>query len=180
MDSKIVNFYSGEAPDHRGRFLHHIQEWDDARLESVHDYIQWLFPLTERSGFNPAAPVLTPDVIKVFRSREDLQQNLRQSFIVMLRFYGLEIGGTDEVVRGRDFETKAENWLSASNHNHLRITRILKSLTLLGLEAEARAFFECLAQIYEEEERKPEPAITAETLAFWGEAVNEARVERSE
>jgi hypothetical protein len=101
---------------------------------------QWLFPLSETSAFNISAPVLTPDVIKAFRSQTDLQQNLRQSFLRMLGFYGLELKGS-EVVRGRGFEIKAANWLSASNHNHLRITRILKSLTLFGLEAEAKAFF---------------------------------------
>jgi hypothetical protein len=169
MDSKSLSFYSGEAPDSRGRFLHEIQQWNDNELEFVHDYIQWLFPVPERSAFNISAPVLTPDVIKAFRSRADLQQNLRQSFLRLLRFYGLELEGS-EVMQGRDFEIKAANWLSAGNHNHLRITRILRSLSVLGLETEARAFFECLAHIYGEEKRKPEPAISAETFSYWTES----------
>jgi hypothetical protein len=56
----ILGFYSGVEPDHRGRYLHEIQKWPDDQLESVHDYIQWLFPLPERSGFNVSAPVLNP------------------------------------------------------------------------------------------------------------------------
>jgi hypothetical protein len=170
MNSIVLSFYSNEVPDHRGRFLHHIQEWDDARLESVHDYIQWLFPLSETSGFNPDAPVLTPDVIRAFRSRKDMRENLRRSFLSMLRFYGLQLRDS-EVVRGNDFEKKTANWLRAGNHNHLRITRILKSLTLLGLEAEARVFFECLERIYKEERGKPDSAITAETFAYWNKAI---------
>jgi Opioid growth factor receptor (OGFr) conserved region len=88
----------------------------------------------------------------------------------MLRFYGLEPRGS-EVMRGTNFDVKAANWLSPSNHNHSRITRILKWLTLLGLEAEPKAFFNCLSHIYKEEEGKPEPAITAETFAYSTEAV---------
>jgi hypothetical protein len=180
MDSSILNFYLGEEPDHRGRFLHQIQQWSDASLESVHDYIQWLFPLRERSAFNIAAPVLSLEAVTAFRSRADLQQNLRKSFLRMLSFYGLQLNSpSNEVVRERDFEAKAAHWLTAGNHNHLRITRILKCLSLLGLEAEAHAFFRCLAHIYQEQQHKSEPTITEETFAYWSEAVNDARVGRS-
>jgi hypothetical protein len=50
--------------------------------------------------------------------------------------------------------------------------RILKSLHVLGLEAEARAFYECLAAIYEDEGKKLEPCITEETMGFWQQAVS--------
>lgn len=176
MDSNILSFYSGEAPDSQGRFLHQIQQWSDAKLESVHDYIQWLFPLPERSAFNTAAPVLTADVIKAFQSGKDLQENLRRSLLCMLRFYGLKLtSGPNKILRGRDFETKAANWLRTGNHNHLRIARILRSLMLLGLQAEAKAFFDCLSRIYEAEERKTEPSITEETFRYWNAAVMSAR-----
>ena len=73
-DARIVGFYSGTAPDHRGRYLHEIQRWSDDQLEKVHDYIQWLFPLPEPSGFNLAAPVLSRESIQDFRARPDLQE----------------------------------------------------------------------------------------------------------
>jgi hypothetical protein len=55
LNSPIIGFYSRTEPDHRGRYLHEIQHWPDEQLESIRDYIQWLFPLPERSGFNVAA-----------------------------------------------------------------------------------------------------------------------------
>jgi hypothetical protein len=58
-DTRIMDFYSGLSPDHRGRHLNEILEWSDDELERVHDYIQWLFPLTERSGFNSTLRSLT-------------------------------------------------------------------------------------------------------------------------
>jgi len=38
---------------------------------------------------------------------------------------------------------------------------------LLGLEAEAVAFFECLADIYRMESAKATPGISEETFTFW-------------
>ena len=174
--SRIIGFYNGPQPDHRGRYLHEIQRWPDDQLESVHDYIQWLFPLPERSGFNAAAPVLTRECIQEFRSRPDLQQNLLASFLRLANFYGftVRVGKHITVTRAPNFAAKATGWLSPGNHNHLRITRILRCLTVLGLEAEAKAFLECLAEIYEDEQNKPLPAISDETMLYWREAVGNA------
>ena len=43
---------------------------------------------------------------------------------------------------------KSANWLNVNNHKHLRITRIIGSLTLLGLTKEAREFFSALQRVY--------------------------------
>jgi hypothetical protein len=172
----IIAFYDGTEPDHRGRYLHEIQQWTDGQLEAVHDYIQWVFPLPERSGFNVAAPVLTRESIREFSARPDLQEKLRVSFLRMMNFYGFEArsGQQITVTRAPSFAAKATVWLSPGNHNHLRITRILRCLTVLGLEAEAKAFFDCLADIYEDEQIKPMPAISDETMLYWREAAGRA------
>jgi hypothetical protein len=176
MPSRIIGFYNGTQPDHRGRYLHEIQQWPDEQLESVHDYIQWLFPLPEPCGFNAAAPVLTRECIQEFRSRPDLQESLRVSFMRLMNFYGFEVrvGERISVNRAPNFAAKATGWLSPGNHNHLRITRILRCLTILGLETEAKAFLECLAEIYEDEQNKSLPAISDETMLYWREAVGGA------
>jgi hypothetical protein len=173
LNSRIIEFYSGTEPDHRGRYLHEIQLWADDQLESIHDYVQWLFPLTEPSGFNTAAPVLTHESIQEFRSRPELQQKLRSSFLRMMTFYALEVRSGEHitVIRAPNFAAEAAGWLTPSSHNHLRITRILRCLTVLGLEAEAKAFFGCLSEIYENEQNKPAPAISDETMFYWKEAV---------
>ena len=48
----LVAFYRDGARDDEGRTLAEILAWDDDRLEEIHDFIQWLFPLPERSGAN--------------------------------------------------------------------------------------------------------------------------------
>ncbi len=146
MASRLVEFYSGRAPDHAGRFVAQIQQWPDERLEAVHDFIQWLFPLAEPSPVNPLAPVLDRETIEAFAAQPELRQNLRLSFLRMLRFYGLEMqsGPPLRIQPAANFDERAANWLHPGNHNHLRITRILKSLALLGLKEESGAFLECL------------------------------------
>jgi Opioid growth factor receptor (OGFr) conserved region len=176
MPSRIIGFYNGTHPDHRGRYLNEIQEWPDDQLETVHDYIQWLFPLPEPSAFNVAAPILTRESIQEFLARPDLQQNIRVSFQRLMSFYGFEVrvGKHITVTRAPNFAAKATGWLSPGNHNHLRIARILRCLAVLGLEAEAAAFLECLAEIYEDEQNKPLPAISDETMLYWRDAVGDA------
>ena len=69
--SNLVAFYRENAPDSEGRTLSQLWAWDDERLEEVHDYIQWLFPLPEPSQFNPDAPLLTPQDIEAFKWDSD-------------------------------------------------------------------------------------------------------------
>lgn len=175
-NTSIIQFYRGTEPNHRGLYLREIQRWSDERLEAIHDYIQWLFPLPEPSAFNTNAPVLSGEVIQEFRASTDLQANLRVSFLRMMRFYGLEVhlGERITVVRSINLAVTAAGWLSPGNHNHLRITRILRCLTVLGLEPEAKAFLECLAEIYEDEQNKPIAAISDETMMYWRSAVSDA------
>lgn len=167
--SKVINFYTYAAPDHRGRYLLDILQWPDESLETTHDYIQWLFPLSERSGFNFHAPILDPQTIQQFRARLDLQQNLHRSFVRMLTFYGLQIDKSHPalVVRAPFFAERSANWLTPGNHNHLRITRILKSMRTLGLETLAASFLDCLVAIYTEESAKTYPSISEESFHFW-------------
>lgn len=168
----IVAFHEGSAGDHRGRMLSEIQSWDDERLEQVHDYIQWLFPLIDPSPVNPLAPVITPATREAFTGRPELRASLRTSFLRMLEFYGLE-WRDGEVCESPRFAGAAWNWLSPGNHNHLRITRILKCLTLLGLAGEARAFHCRLVAIDEEDQASGRRRITHATARFWREAVAE-------
>ncbi len=172
-DSRLLAFYSGTSCDDHGRSLDGILRWPDDELELTHDYIQWLFPLAERSSVNPDAPILDDAVISAFRARAELRERLRAAFLRMLAFYGFRLdnsSGTPAVVRAINFAERSRSWLTPANHNHLRITRILKSLRLLGLEPEAAAFFRALAEIYREESAAAHPAISAATFRFWQSA----------
>jgi hypothetical protein len=172
-ESTLVAFYRGDGRDHRGRSLSDIHGFDFYELEFNHDYIQWLFPLPEPSGANASAPLLSNDDIARFQSDESLRKRLLQSFELMLSFFGLELAhaggaGAISVRKTQHFDERHKVWLHHGNHNFLRISRILRSLTLLGCVSYASAFLECLEGIYAE---RPE-AIGNTTIGYWRRAVS--------
>jgi Opioid growth factor receptor (OGFr) conserved region len=177
-DDRLTRFFGGGADDD-GRTFAEILGWEDARLEMVHDYIQWIFPLPERSGANPRAPVLDASTIAAIRGNAEMEGRLRAAFLRMLAFYGFALEG-DRVVQGTQFESASRNWLHSGNHNHLRLTRMLRSLRVLGLEHEAGMLWETLRSLYERESAAGRQTITAETFAFWRQAATGPVTESSE
>lgn len=167
--SRLLRFYRGEGTDSESRRLVDTWAWDDDRWEEVHDFIQWLFPLAEPSRFNPDAPLLTDVDIAAFRSDELLRGNLRKSFGRLLTFLGLTVNEQGQVSTGPNFATRMPDVWSVPNHNWLRITRVLRCLSVLGLGSEAHALFERLDAIYSSR-RFP---ILDDTFRYWTEAVRE-------
>ncbi len=150
--------------------MSHVRQYAFDDLERHHDYIQWLFPLPEASGANAHAPLLTQEDISAFTSDEALQKALLGSFQLMLQFYGLDLserGPEITITRGAEFASRRRVWLTRGNHNFLRISRILRSLTLLGLGSYALAFLKSLEEIYGEEAT----SIGDTTIEYWRRAV---------
>jgi len=162
--SQLVDFYLGESTDSEQRWIEEIWNWSDDKWEYCHDYIQWLFPLKEPSNFNPDAPLLTAEDIQAFRKDALLRHNLLQSFRIFARFLGLDLTTDGRVEKAVWFEQCAVLW-KHQNHNWWRITRVLTSLGLLGLESTADAFFQCLKKLHEEE-----GYVSDHTFSFWREA----------
>ena len=119
----VVAFLEGEGPDGRGRSLFDVLAFDNAALERNHDFIQWLFPLPEPSSAVPDAPVLTADEIEAIRDSSMAQIALAAAADRMDAFYRM-----------------THDWLMPNDHNHLRITRIIRSLRLLTGDEAADAF----------------------------------------
>lgn len=92
------------------------------------------------------------------------------SFVLLLRFYGLRLREEKSSILiecDEFFQFRKKVWLTPGNHNHLRITRILKSLSLLALNAYAKSFFLCLEDIYNADKQK----ISKNTFSFWKKAI---------
>ena len=172
LTTMIVPFYLGEKPDLEGRTIQQIWTWDFEELECTHDYIQWLFPISEKSHFNSFAPIVDEQVIETFRENSLLQQNLLRSFSMMLNFYGLKADkdkqGKMIVERSPEYPIRKQEWVQLFDHNYLRITRILKCLMIFDFKEEAQAFYECLNQIYQENREQ----IGRETFQYWTDSVN--------
>ena len=164
----LLEFYNGTGSDNRGRRIEDVWRFSHDELEDIHDYIQWLFPLAERSDFNPDAPILDQSTIERFQTDENLRRSLERSLEIMLSFYGFRLDG-ERIVPSATFRQRAANWLTPGNHNYLRLTRILKSLSLLGLGERAAQLLDCLEGVHADNE----DVIGARTLAFWRGAVGQ-------
>ena len=123
MHGPIHDFLRGTGRDGRGRRLADVLAFDDARIEAVHDFVQWLFPLAEASRAVPGAPVLGAAEAAAIRGDPQAQAGLRAGLERMARFYA-----------------DTDGWLSGYDHNHLRITRIITATRDLLGPAEAAAF----------------------------------------
>lgn len=178
---RLIRFYEGIGTDHLGRTLADIHAFDHDALERHHDFIQWLFPLPEPSPVNPRAPRLTPEAIAAFHVRPELRRAMLASLDVMLDFYGLRLQrshdaltaqtamsrGEMTVVRAPHWARAARAWLTRENHNFRRLTRIMRSCSLLGLGDAARALRAALEEVYAEAPQ----AVGERTIGFWRRAV---------
>jgi hypothetical protein len=170
--TRLLAFYEGTGADHRGRRIGDILQFSLAELEEVHDYIQWLFPLNEPSAVMPKAPLVDAECIRAFTDDAKLTDTMRLSFETMLAFYGLKLDQTAAelvISKSADFVPRAENWLRLGDHNFLRLTRIMRSMSLLGQRPLALALLACLERIYDE---GGSAVISASTLGYWRRAVD--------
>jgi hypothetical protein len=150
----LLEFLGGEGPDGAGRTLDEVLAFGDPALERHHDFIQWLFPLPERSGANPDAPILTAADIAAIRTSPRLRGAVEKALDRMTQFYAA-----------------TDHWLTAHDHNHLRITRIIRSAGLLLGPEPAERFFN---QISGREARAGHP-VSPRNRRYWQDAIADAR-----
>ena len=135
-------------------------------LEKYHDYIQWLFPNSEKSRFNSdSRAFLRRGELEMLKTSQLAQDNMLKSFITMAKFYGGAVHFFESLIDeeedrsasgasvrreqvvvilpGIDIRGRLKN-LNAHTHNQSRITRILKYLGEMGSEHLKIAFIEFL------------------------------------
>jgi len=158
-NSPLIQFIRREGKDHRGRSLEDVLAMDDFWLEHTHDYIQWLFPLPEPSRANLMAPILTDDDRRVFGIDEYLKSQHRKALDRMLAFFGLvRRGSRIEALPGLNI--KDHIWLKTGGHNHLRITRIIRSLHLCQQPELAKALQSSFVKIGQSKGQVSEMSVT--------------------
>lgn len=131
MLSTLTLFYFHGCSDNLGRTLNDYRAFTHEEMESIHNYIQWMFPLNEQSKFSKSAPILTKDDIEYVLAKPNRVDILFESFSQYLLF----IFDTDnhERIFGSSFD-----------HNHLRISRVIKCLRLFKQSDSANKFFDAV------------------------------------
>lgn len=176
----IISFYLGAGTDHMGRSLQDILDQDNKWMENTHDYIQWLFPLYVSSQFNLRAPILTDEVREAFVDpahplHTKLQANFERAIDRLLQFHGFVSKSPFEPTKvveyiGRrlinldGYPLDFHACLREGNHNQLRITRMLRSMTLMGRNELAVSFRDELVLV-------GKGHLAPKTIKFWDEAI---------
>ena len=142
----ILNFLIGNQEDSNNRCIQDIWVMNDREIENTHNFIQWIFPLSERSEAVPNSPIVSEEEVYQIKNSELAQNNIKKSSDWFLGF--LE---------------RNKYWICYSNHNHLRITRAIKSLRLIHSNKEAEKFKTDIINLIEGNEAK----ISSISLEFW-------------
>lgn len=156
-------FFERKEPDDLGRNLDQILKFGRIRMELTHNYIQRLFPLMEDSRFSKC-DLITEDNIAAFRKSNDAQEGLRKAYQKMLWFWKL-----DE----KQYQNSIyRHWNSYNNHNYWRMSRVLKSLQLLGMDAEYVDFSMRIRWIID---HPLQYRVTGDTVKIWMEYIDGSR-----
>ena len=146
----IVKFLEGSEKDFQGRLIKDIWDYSDKEIESIHDFIQVLFPLDQQSRSSSNRIFIQDQaIIPVIKKSELAQVNFKQSCEWFLGFLG-----------------RNPKWQKGYDHNQLRITRIIKSLNLLSSHENALTFYQSMVELI-----KDDHSISQVTYDYWVEAL---------
>ena len=157
--SQLTDFFIDEGIDPQGRTLDDILSYSDNKLEATHNCIQWMFPLHEKSFHSTTAQVLDGENIKKLQKSSIAKNNMLKTLDRICKFFG---------ILDHENTRKHPMWCRTGNHNLLRITRIIRSLRLFGLEKEAKQFHNSITYVAEGEGNR----VSSETYDYWNDALN--------
>lgn len=94
--------------------------------------------------------------VQYFQHCADCQINMLKALNRFEAFLGLN-----------GYEYKQTRWAADGDHNLLRITRVIRSLRLFGLESDAKNFYDKVMEVAEKFE------LSSITVDFWKRAMND-------
>jgi hypothetical protein len=130
----ILRFFLGERVHPNGKTIHEILNISAPQMGPTGGIIQWLFPLTTPSTHVPSAPTLSPTEVVVFRTEPKIRELYLIGVNRFLERWGIAVHGISGSIEP-DFNMK-KKWMYPSYHAYMPITRILRSLKLLGFPDE--------------------------------------------
>ena len=142
------NFLLAKEPDFKGRMIQDIWNYSDEEIESIHDFIQILFPLNKKSQSVFHGYYLeTDDLVQSLKDDEQVKENILKSSEWFLSF-----------LKRHDY------WKRGYNHNQLRISRIIECLRLIVGDKEANSFYELIIGMCEGHRLNPN------SIKYWKNA----------
>ena len=145
----LITFLKDQEPDFNVRFLSDIWNFRDIDIERNHDFVQILFPLEIRSNNTSHHYYIdSPELLSALINDDLVKENIIKSSKWFLKFL-----------------SRNEHWKKSQDHNHLRITRIIKCIRLIVSDEEADNFYDDVLELLGNNN-----LINKRTLEFWSEA----------
>ena len=145
----LVTFLKNQEPDFNVRFLSDIWDFRDIDIERNHDFIQIVFPLDTPSNFSSHGYYVdNPKLLSILKNDDVVKNNIIKS---SKWFY--------------EFLKRNQHWRKPEDHNHLRITRVIKCLRLIVSDEDADNYYEKIMGLLENQNQ-----INQKSLQFWKEA----------
>ena len=145
-----LDFLSNGGVDFKGRTLEMIWSFTDEQIESIHDFVQIIFPLDKPSESTFHGYYLSSqEIINKIKGNQAAKENILKSSKWYFSFLKRNIW----------------LWNRKYDHNQLRITRVIECLRLLVSDEEADKFYENVLKIIEDDNR-----INETSLNFWNKA----------
>ena len=158
-----LRFLEGTEKEDKGRYVTDILKYGSIRLELVHNYVQRMFPTNEQSKFSNIKPITDED-IALLRASDTAKENISKMYQKMLVFWKIDGDRYKKWGSGAPFRL----WNNWNNHNHWRMTRVIKCFMLLGMEGEHKDFSMRLSTILEIKKSNPlSVRITKKTEEIW-------------
>jgi hypothetical protein len=173
-----INFINGTGTDAKGRTVTDYLEFDSNKWEECHDHIQWAFPSSIPSDFNPNAPVIDFDEFYDNISSEGYANltKLVNNYLNSLGLEYLRILNLSKVCKIND--NAPLYWVTPDNHNYRRLSRLLMILPYHDPDM-AEALFYFLVDLYTKYEGMNKvnnygfnfnasiPYISSSTMIYW-------------
>ncbi len=101
--------------------------------------------------------------MQAFKNDPDLQKGILFSLDFILPFFGL-MRRKNIIVLDESFDERSEEWHWEDSHHHLRLTRIIKSIHLLGHPALSESLRSLLLELADESEAD---RVATSTIQVW-------------
>jgi len=157
--SRAVRFYQDKKSGSSFTYSQ-VMAMSEHEWEAHHNFIQWLFPNNEKSMVVPDAPLTTKSTVLMFNKDKDLQSKLKKAFKRFLNHVGLTYSKGSVTISDPGLVFLR---IQRRDHNRLRLTRVLRSMRLLGLPKLAIELYRFLLTL---------DGIDQITLDFWEDAVS--------
>jgi hypothetical protein len=153
------------ARDDRGSTLASTLRRDNDWFEEHRYFVQWMFPIAERSQAKQDGPMLSQSEFLRLAEDRRVREGVMSGVVRLLRFLGLRLNAhEDGVAEGDNWEIEWHRWARFAGHNDMRVSRMLRCLALMGQADLAKGIYLSLERLL----RQTRGVETAEpALAFW-------------